>query len=311
MAAPGSMSGRAWHGGMAFLLSVLIHGLVVLACVLTPGRPPRPVAGLLVEQRVRDEAPALGLFLTESSVLPPPSPPRPQSEATLRLHARPAEPSPPAVIPVLEGVPLTQSRKSMVDLATDPNGTVAQVSAVGSTTPLGAVGGQTALFEIPAVGQSVVFVLDRSASMGQSRAFAAARREIHAVLERLPATSRFQVIVYNRVAEVLRIAGRADLVPATPENVREAARLLHELVPEGSTDHLPALRQALALQADVVFVVTDAHDLKQDQTRAVTRLNHRRSVIHAVVLGHENPDSALRVLARENRGEYRCVAPRR
>lgn len=143
--------------------------------------------------------------------------------------------------------------------------------------------------------------------MGQSRSFAAARRALLDSLERLPATIRFQVIVYNRTAEVLRIAAGAELVAATPQNKREAAHLLDVLHTEGGTEHLPALQRALALHPDVIYFLTDAHDLKAEHARAVTRLNRGRSVIHAIVLGNEKEGSSLRVLARENRGEYRAL----
>lgn len=302
MTAPGSTPGRAWHGGLAFLLSVLVHGLVVVACMLSPGRARHAGAGLFVEQRVKDDGPILGLFLADQ-----PAPAEPSLLATSpTAHSENERPPPaaPAVIPELEGPPPPVSRPRE---SGPPTAVASGLTRASSASPPGSAGVSNAFFEIPARGQSVVFVLDRSASMGQSRAFGVARRELLAGLDRLPATTRFQVIVYNRIAEVLRIAGQADLVPATPENRREAARLLHGLTTEGGTEHLPALQRALVLQADVIYFLTDAHDLKAEHARMVTRLNRGRSVIHAVVLGREQADSTLRVLAKENRGEYRAV----
>src|SRR5579875_280015 len=53
------------------------------------------------------------------------------------------------------------------------------------------------LFPLPATAASVVYVLDRSVSMGLARKLDFARRELIASLRHLPATIRFQVIAYN------------------------------------------------------------------------------------------------------------------
>src|SRR5262249_4412053 len=122
---------------------------------------------------------------------------------------------------------------------------------------------------------------------------------------------RFQVIPYNRRAEPLRLGGRTDLVPATPENKRQAARLLESLRAEGSTDHLAALRRALGLQPRINFFITAPDAITAQQVRAVTQQNHGRTTIHAIELSrsagssvHEGP---LALLARSNRGTYRRV----
>src|SRR5262249_44095384 len=89
------------------------------------------------------------------------------------------------------------------------------------------------LFAVPKAAKSVVYVSDRSGSMGERGRLALARRELEASLHSLPESTVFQVVVYNRRAEMLRIAGRTGLVPATPENIRQATHLLNGLEPEG------------------------------------------------------------------------------
>src|SRR5262249_38077945 len=119
-----------------------------------------------------------------------------------------------------------------------------------------------------------------------------------------------QVIAYNRSAEPLRLHGQADLLPATAEMRRQAATCIEALAPEGSTNHVQALKQALALQPDVIFFLTDADDLKLDQVPQVTQYNHGRTVIHAIELHlgrRTRSESALHLLAQDNRGVYRAV----
>jgi hypothetical protein len=178
----------------------------------------------------------------------------------------------------------------------------------------GGTGPTTTFFQVAANGQRVVYVIDRSMSMGLEGRLAAAKRELITSLEQLPATAWFQVIVYNTAVEVLPIDGRTGLVRATAANKSQAAQLLRDRFPDGSTRHLPALKQALAMQPDVLFFLTDADELKAEEVREVTAINHRlndgKTAINTIELSTENrgrPDMPMQVLARENRGVYQAV----
>src|SRR5439155_12461146 len=132
--------------------------------------------------------------------------------------------------------------------------------------------GTTTFFQIATQGQAIVYVVDRSGSMALNGCFAAAKRELLASLERLPSSVRFQVIAYNRVAEPLRINGHSSLVVASPENKRYVALALEEIHAEGSTQHVGALKRALALGPDVIFFLTDADGLRPDEIQAISSL---------------------------------------
>src|SRR5439155_9282852 len=108
-------------------------------------------------------------------------------------------------------------------------------------------GAATAFFGVPAAGQSVVFVIDRSASMGLAGRLDRAKREVAASLGLLPPSAKFQVIAYHRAAAPLRIRGQSGLLPATPDVVAAAVAAVEGLSAEGGTDHSRALRTALAL----------------------------------------------------------------
>jgi hypothetical protein len=163
---------------------------------------------------------------------------------------------------------------------------------------------------VPTQARSVVYVIDRSGSMGAGGRLALARRELLASLDRLPPGARFQVIPYNRFAEPLRLGGQTVLVPATAENKQQAALLLEALVPEGGTDHLAALQRALLLQPEAIYFLTDADDLEAAQVQLLTRLNRDHAIIHTIELSarhRDRPGMPLQALAHDNRGEYRGV----
>jgi Ca-activated chloride channel family protein len=152
-------------------------------------------------------------------------------------------------------------------------------------------------------------VIDRSASMGPHGALAVAQRELIASLEQLPHDAWFQVILYNRMAEPLRLGRECDLLAATPENKRQVAAAVHSVEAAGGTEHLRALERALLFRPEVIFFLTDADDLTAEEVRKVTRLNQGRTAINAVELSdtaHHNDANALYLLAHLNRGVYRA-----
>jgi hypothetical protein len=167
----------------------------------------------------------------------------------------------------------------------------------------------TTFFGVPALGQRIVYVLDRSGSMGLHRALETARRELETSLARLPRTASFQVIEYNSTAAAL--VGRADqFVPATADNIRLATAALDALPAAGTTRHLPALMMALGLHPDVIYFLTDADDLDNADRIQVTRLNAGRSVIHTIeltIMNRGRPDMPMQLLARDNRGCYQAI----
>jgi hypothetical protein len=145
--------------------------------------------------------------------------------------------------------------------------------------------------------------------MGLDGLFDSAKRELIASIDALPDATCFQVIVYNRSAGSLRINGHTELVPATAANKFAAAELIQKLRPEGSTDHVRALKQAMSLQPEMILFVTDADGLGGDQVHALTVLNHGRAAINTIELngGRRRGLSPLQILAEQNHGDFRTA----
>ncbi len=286
---------------LAVLVSLSLHAVIGLALILAPG--PRAAAessdGLQVD--ACDLAPEEGVSTSlvadrEAETM----------QAVLLAAPEPVEP------PTLEQVPVETIKKGAAlpqpQAAVDPS-TSQEVQTAPGFTPAKRFD-CTRFFDVEAAGRTFVYVIDRSSSMGPSGGLRAAREQLLASLQQLPPAARFQIIVYNRVAEPL-LADRPSLLPITPENLQRVAERLSGLLAEGGTDHLPALRRALALHPDVIFFLTDADDLTSDLLRAVARLNPgRHTIIHAIEmnpLNRDRPDMPMHVLARENGGTYRAV----
>ncbi|HLJ96353.1 MAG TPA: vWA domain-containing protein [Gemmataceae bacterium] len=149
-------------------------------------------------------------------------------------------------------------------------------------------------------------MVDCSGSMGVDGRLDTAKGELLKSLEQLASSIRFQVIPYNRHAEPLRINGQSGLTFATAEHKRTVAHLLEDIHAEGGTDHAGALKRALSLGPEVIFFLTDADDLRAEDIRNISLLNHGRSVIHAIGFGRGGSGS-LNALAQTNQGIYRAL----
>ena len=171
-------------------------------------------------------------------------------------------------------------------------------------------GGATRFFQIGARAKSVVYVIDRSVSMGLNGGLTRAKQELLASLGGMPDDRRFQIIIFNRSVQMLEPESAGGLLAASSENKQKAAEFLASVQPEGGTHPVPALRRALALKPDVIFFLSDAGDWTSRQVQEVTLINRGHTVIHVVDFDAADKDqlnAPLHVLARSNQGEYRAV----
>jgi hypothetical protein len=298
--APPSRLARAWLP--ALVLSVLLHGLGLLAFWRLPGPPSfGEVAATsqgTVDPGLADppEDPEPITFLVRPRLTrKPPALAAPAGNAAIDIALPSAAPAPS---PGAEPGP-AQTGNAGEEASVPPGG--AQGAGHGAGGP--------SFFDIPFRAEKVVYVIDRSGSMAMHGALAAARRELLASLERLPPAAFFQVIIYSSAARLL-LPSPTRWLQATPENRCLAADALARLEPDGSTCHDKALPLALSLRPDVVFFLTDADDLTEQHVRHVTDCNYGRAVIHAVELSTANrlrPGMPLQTLARDNHGVYRAV----
>jgi hypothetical protein len=165
-------------------------------------------------------------------------------------------------------------------------------------------------FQISSRGRTVVYVIDRSASMGLNGGLALAKRELRISIERLPPSTRFQLIAYNRFTEPVRIGGQISLLSADWENKSRVLRTIEDLRAEGGTDHLAALKRALIYQPEDIFFFTDADDLTDAQIQIVTNLNRGRTAIHCLECKSYKGTGAntpLQILAAKNHGVFQAV----
>jgi hypothetical protein len=275
------------------LLSLAAHGLLLLALWFWP-TPSRSTACVIESTRI-----ALDTCMLD------PGPPTLQEERALPAEFRDLDVG-TTMAPRLGVAPPTPKRSLPVpDPVPVPDGRTGNGNGIGNGNVCHDGGGS--FFPMPAMAARVVFVLDRSVSMGEGDKLDLACREMLVSLRRLPPAAQFQVILYNDSAMPLVIDGRNDFLPAESAVLDRVADRLKDLPASGGTDHVNALRRGLALHPDVLFFVTDADQLPYEQIESITRGNPG-AAIHIVELTRRGGSSApLARLARDNRGTYRRV----
>ena len=121
------------------------------------------------------------------------------------------------------------------------------------------IGPGTQFFGARDHAHSFAYVIDCSGSMASRNSLEVAKRELLASLNQLPPDAEFAVIFYNLLAKMLSDPqGRKGLMSATAANKARVQSQLATIVPDGGTDHMTALRTALALKPEVIFFLTDA-----------------------------------------------------
>ena len=174
--------------------------------------------------------------------------------------------------------------------------------------------GRTSLFGVVGEGYKFVYVIDRSGSMGGDgrKSLEAVKAEVIHSLERLDSVHQFQIVLYNERPVVFNPTGTPGrLAFATDENKRRASEFLDTITAQGGTAHEDALRLAIRLQPDVIFLLTDGDDPKLE-TAQLAKIRHLAAgiIINAVEFGScPRPEKAsfLADLAEQNGGKYAYI----
>jgi hypothetical protein len=305
--------------GSAILLSLGLHALIALWFWhgLVSGGNENPDASRVIDTRVRNPGIEVEVCLrllepsklsAKKEISHPISPPIQSLPAKdLAESLKPSSRVAGADSQMLTGASKTQPRppESTINTPFVNRGG----SPDGSWKSIGAGGGGTTFFHLGTRARSVVYVIDRSVSMGPNGGLLRAKQELLTSLRSMPAQTLFQIIIFNRSVEMLPLG--PSLLPATNENKRKAAEFLASVQPEGGTLPLPALKRALALKPEVVFFLSDGGDWTDQQVQEVTSLNRGHTVIHVVDFGGPGRDQLngpLRFLASKNHGAYRSVS---
>jgi len=182
------------------------------------------------------------------------------------------------------------------------------------TELIGNEGGVKLPFSGVVKGTRFVYLIDASGSMTDHNAIAYAKAELKASIASLEKNHQFQVIFYNQYQRMMKLNGAQDkrIYFATAIHKTQAGQFINGIQADLGTDHMPALKKALRLDPEVLFLLTDADEptLSVGELDAIKRLNNSRTQIHCVEFGQGSnlrKTNFLKQLAQQNGGSYRYV----
>jgi Ca-activated chloride channel family protein len=233
-------------------------------------------------------------FAADASLSQPPA----VSEAAPAALSLPQTVESPAI--GFGGPPLAGSPSEVTDLV--------RPSGVRAGSPSSS--GQASFFGANDQGSRIVYVVDCSGSM-TGDPVRVAKAELRASLAGLDETQQFQIIFYNTSPRVMTIRGDAQpkLYWATQINRTLAGQWIASVPADAGTNHVPALKRALAMKPEVLFFLTDADqpELSAKELNDIRALNGGNTRIHCIEFGKGpelNSENFLKKLARENGGTY-------
>lgn len=243
---------------------------------VSPAPPtPGPVAPLVTEVPAPPvEAPTVSSAPVEAPATSSVPIEAPATSAGPALPAGPFTSAPPRTLPpelvarIRKPGP-APAPSAPASVRSDPNVKPAAAIATPARTPV-----VRPVHGAMRAGQTVVYVIDSSGSMGAGGKLGAAQAALGATLAQQSEAVRFQVIVYEGTAGPLLPSGAVAL-PATAENVRAATAKLAALVARGRSNHPRALRAALNFRPDVIVWLTDADDLTAAVLKSILRSDER------------------------------------
>ncbi|MBS0261304.1 MAG: VWA domain-containing protein [Planctomycetes bacterium] len=163
-------------------------------------------------------------------------------------------------------------------------------------------------FGTKGAGKSFVYVVDMSGSMHGAR-FERAKKELVRSINQLNPEQKFYVYFFNdRTFPLFDPKPAAGMIPANTSNKQRAVRWISSRQAESTTNPNFALQQALEMQPEVIFLLTDGELDEPDAVRQMIR-RHNKShvVIHTIAFENEDGGVTLEAIAGENNGIYRFV----
>ena len=242
----------------AVIASALIHIVLAVGVVMvTRSRPaslpcpPRIDTGVDVVVRMFDAGPTL------DTSTPDPSPPAPA----------PSTAPPPSAPPSIVSSEATRlPHAGIAPRILSPETLSAISRSVAMRHVVGSLPSATTLHGTMRPGQTIVYLLDCSGSMGEHGKLAFARAALLATLRAHPKGVCFQVIVYD--GEACALFPGTACVPATTANIETAEAKLLARQAMGRSNHIEALRLAARFHPDSILLLTDSAGLGRQQLRA-------------------------------------------
>ncbi len=153
--------------------------------------------------------------------------------------------------------------------------------------------------------RAIVYVVDRSGSMVDT--FRHVQAELKRSISALRRSQKFHVIFFNAADPLENPPQR--LVNAIESHRQEFFKFLEGVTPQGGTKPERALRRALALEPDILYLLSDGINFDPDLRQKLDEWNKdRKTRIYTIAYLDQGGRQVLETIAREHNGEYKFVS---
>ncbi len=174
-------------------------------------------------------------------------------------------------------------------------------------------GEPASFYGISATGQSFVFVVDRSMSMDGQKWLSAQTELIRSISELSTEQSFFVNFFNHESTPIFNLKGKRErLLVASPEEIEKAREWIYEIGPFGNTSPIDSMKQALRLNPDVIFLLSDG--IFRDGTLEYLRSHNQdrgtgkpNIVVHTIAYGDQAGAALLEQISIENGGKFKIV----
>jgi von Willebrand factor type A domain len=160
---------------------------------------------------------------------------------------------------------------------------------------------KTTFFGIRARGRFFVYVADCSLSMLDDDRLTRATIEVRRSVFSLVEPQKFEVIFYNNESIPMPGGPRARTADLQAKN--QLVAWLQVIEPDGGTDPRVAIKQAISLKPDAVFLLSDG-EFPEGTVDEVAKLNARKIPIHCIDLAGGLAGDHLQRIAAGSGGQY-------
>ncbi|MGC9455074.1 MAG: vWA domain-containing protein [Phycisphaerae bacterium] len=294
---------------MPFVISVLFHMGLFLVMLF--------VVMFAYETRIPEDVVVPYTTLSESPSRMSENTERPVERSEVR---RPAVRRSESETPIVTGTSRGDREEQVIGLGegADAAGSMEGLDAV---TGGGSIG-ETEFFGTGAMAYHIVYLIDRSGSMGVLYKFDSVRREMVRSLSKLRPAQDFHIVLFSHGDPVEVPEER--LASATMDNKRRAAEALIQVVPETTggqlTDPRRGLDRAFSVlraagddRSKLIMFLTDGvfeGTTNEAVIEAINELNHDGVIrINTFLYGSEDSEAVrvMQQIAEENNGKYQYV----
>ncbi len=153
--------------------------------------------------------------------------------------------------------------------------------------------------------RKIVYVVDRSGSMMDT--FVYVQAELRRSISALRRSQKFHVIFFNTGLPLENPPKR--LVSAIDAHKEQFFMFLEGVTPSGGTKPAAAMRRALALEPDLIYLLSDGIDFEPRLLEDLDEWNRSRRVqIYTIAYLDQTGRELLEQIAREHRGEFKFVS---